>query len=62
MNALLALYCVMLCNVCVVVLVCSLNVLMRVVFDVLCDVLWLASFCVLCGWMFMFNRFVCARL
>ena len=42
-NALFAMYCVMLCGVCVVVFVCSFNVLMHFVFDLLCDVLWLAQ-------------------
>ena len=35
---------------CAVVFVCSLNVLVCVVFDVLCDVLWLA-FCFVFLWL-----------
>ena len=48
-NALVALYCVMLCGLYVVVFVCSLNVLMCFVLDFLYDVLWVAFVLCFCG-------------
>ena len=41
--------CDILCDMCLFVLVCSFNVLVRFVFGLLCDVLWLALVLCVCG-------------
>ena len=47
-NVLFVMYCVFVCA-------CKF----RFVFDVLCDVLWLVFVLCFCGWVLLFNMFVC---